>query len=134
VARLVTIQPTIAALGGQVAAATLGSPDEAAAFCRRRAPGLICLSEPSGNLHRRFGLGHGRPAQLAGPGVWLGGLRAALGGHMIGKRAGDPLMMPGLFVIDGGGRIAYAHYAAHIADHAPNEEVIAAVRRLGDVT
>jgi peroxiredoxin len=38
--------------------------------------------------------------------------------------------MPGAFIIDRTGRIAYAHYARHAGDHAPEAEIIAAVRAL----
>lgn len=58
------------------------------------------FSDPRCQLYRQFGLDQGGFKQLFGLKVWLRGLRAGLfDGHGIGPIAGNPLQMPGAFVV-----------------------------------
>ena len=53
------------------------------------------------SLYRAFGLKQGSWRQLAGPKVWFRGLSASLiGGHKVGRPAGDVRQMPGMFLLD----------------------------------
>ena len=53
------------------------------------------------SLYRAFGLKEGSWWQLAGPRVWFRGLSASLiGGHKVGRPAGDIRQMPGMFLLD----------------------------------
>ena len=60
------------------------------------------ISDPSCDLYRAFGLGRGSAAQLVGPGVLARGVTALFGGHGIGLPVGDPLQMPGVFLLHDG--------------------------------
>jgi len=60
------------------------------------------FSDPDRIAYRAFELRRGTLLQLFGPAVLLGGLRAALRGHGIGRLAGDGFQMPGAFVISKG--------------------------------
>jgi peroxiredoxin len=132
VARLVALQPSLTAAGADVAVVALATPTQAAAFCRQRAPGLRCLAEPSGDLYRAFSVGRITPAMLVRPAAIAAGVRATLAGHVQGRTVGDAGWVPAAFVIGRDGRIAYAHYARHPGDHAPEAELLAAVARLTD--
>jgi hypothetical protein len=60
------------------------------------------VDDQGGVLYRAFGLARGSLWQIAGPPVWLGGLRALVSGHGVGKAGGDVLRMPGVFLIRDG--------------------------------
>jgi peroxiredoxin len=130
IARLATLHPTLAESGARVVVVTMANPEQADSFCRQRAPGLLCVAEPTADLHRRYGLRQGTVLELAGPASLLAGARATLAGHAqgLGRPIGDPTMLPGTFVIDQRGHVAYAHYAAHAGDQTPTEAIVAAVR------
>lgn len=127
-ARLAALRPDLVALGARVALVTLGRPDTVAA-CAERAPGIDCLVVPDAALYRRFGLERAGLAEVASPAAFVAGVRATLAGHRNGLPTGDGRQMPGTFVIDAAGRIAYARYAAHVGDHTPDAEIVAAVAR-----
>ena len=53
------------------------------------------------SLYRAFGLGAGSWWQLAGPRVWWRSVQATLvGGHEVGRPAGDIRQMPGMFLLN----------------------------------
>lgn len=130
VARLVALQPSLTAAGADVAVVTLATPAQAAAFCGARAPGLHCLAEPSGDLQWAFSIGRITPAMLVKWATIAAGMRAILAGHVQGRAVGDVGWVPAVFVIGRDGRIAYAHYARHPGDHAPDADLLTAVVRL----
>lgn len=110
----------------------LGRPDQAAEFCERRWVPFACLTSPDASAHRAYGLRRGSLNQLAGPRVWLPGLRNALKGNPQGRFGqGDPARLPGTFVVDAEGRIRYAHRGRRSDDNPPNDEVLSAVAALG---
>ena len=66
------------------------------------------------SLYQAFGLQRGSLRQVAGPKVWF---RAAFAGRLrrfgLGKVSGDPLQMPGVFLIHNCGLVkAYRHQSA----------------------
>ncbi|MCC6625885.1 MAG: redoxin domain-containing protein [Chloroflexi bacterium] len=130
VARLVALQPSLTAAGADVAVVAPATPVQVAAFCGPRAPGLHCLAEPSGDLQRAFSIGRITPAMLVKRAAIAAGMRALLAGHVQGRTVGDVGWVPAAFVIGRDGRIAYAHYARHPGDHAPDADLLAAVARL----
>ncbi|MCA8974708.1 MAG: AhpC/TSA family protein, partial [Planctomycetes bacterium] len=54
--------------------------------------------------------------QLFGPRVFAAAWRAWRKGHGVGRPAGDPLVMPGVMVVDGG-RILWEHPFRDVGDH-----------------
>lgn len=57
------------------------------------------FADPDRLLYRALNLGRGSFLQLFGPSVWLGGARAVMKGHGIGRLEGDGFQMPGAFII-----------------------------------
>lgn len=111
----------------------LGTPAQAAAFCRRWDVPFICLTSPDGRAHRAYGLRRGNLNQVAGPRVWMPWLRATARGHHQGRFGqGDPARLPGTFVVDPTGIVRYAHRGRRADDTPPNDEVLAAVAALGE--
>ena len=106
----------------------LGRPDQAGSFCQRRRVPFACLTSPDGTAHRAYGLRRGSLNQVAGPRVWLPGLRNALQGNRQGRFGqGDPARLPGTFVVDTDGQIRFAHRGRRSDDNPPNDTVLAAL-------
>jgi hypothetical protein len=84
---------------------------------------FVCLADPEKIAYRAFGLRQGTLGQVAGPRMWLGGLRAVVRGG-IGTPQGDPWQMPGTFVVDRVGIIRFAHYGATSVDRPNNDELV----------
>ena len=112
----------------------LGKPEHAANICGRLAPSVTCIVDSEKSAYVQYGLRQGTILQLFGPRVLAAGARAASGGHSQGQRTGDPMMMPGTFIVDGQGIIRYIHYSQHAGDHPPIEELLAAGQQLRDQT
>lgn len=81
------------------------------------------ISDPSCELYRAFGLGRGSAGQLFGPSVLARGVTALFGGHGVGLPVGDPLQMPGVFLLRDG-EIVREHRHGTIAD-VPDYESLA---------
>ena len=81
------------------------------------------ISDPSCELYRAFGLGRGSVGQVAGPAVLVRGLTALFGGHGLGMPVGDPLQMPGVFLLRDG-EIVREHRHDTVAD-VPDYERLA---------
>jgi len=59
----------------------------------------------------------------------LKGLQAVSQGHFPGRPQGDPMQMPGAFVIDKGGHFLLQHFARDAADHLSVAAIIGAVQK-----
>ncbi len=80
----------------------MGSPAEGDRFFDERWPEARAVSDERKALYAAFGLTRGSIGQVAGPRVWLPGLKAILR-HGLGKPVGDPLMLSGWFLVAGDG-------------------------------
>jgi hypothetical protein len=67
-------------------------------------------------LYNAFGLRHGTLTQLLGPSVWVRGVEAMAKGNFIGKPVGDPLVLPGYFLIYDQ-QVIWEYRSKHSADH-----------------
>lgn len=112
--------------GADVALATMGTPEQVAAFRERYQLPFHCLSDVEGRAYRAYAVPRGRLGAVAGPAMWRRGWKALLR-HGAGKVIGDPYQLPGSFVIDTTGVIRKAHRAKSSADWPPNEELIDAI-------
>jgi hypothetical protein len=88
--------------GGQVAMVGMGTVEQTAAFREAMRLPFRCLADPEKVAYRAFGLRQATLGQVAGPRMWLRGVKAMLRGGL-GLPIGDPWQMPGTFVIDGAG-------------------------------
>ena len=104
----------------------LGTPAEGDAFLEQRWPGARAVSDPDRKLYTAFGLGRARIGQLFAPRVLLAGLRARRFG--VGKPVGDPLVMSGWFLVDGG-RVTWKHVHDHAGEERRYDELAAALAR-----
>jgi hypothetical protein len=67
-------------------------------------------------FYNAFRLQQGSFVQLLGPRVWVRGIEAAAKGNFIGKPLGDPLVLPGYFLIYDN-QIIWQYLSQHSADH-----------------
>ena len=109
-----------------------GEPRHAQAFCEHRSIDVFhCTVTPKNEAHRRYGLERGSVMEVAGPKVWLRGARTFFSPNARqGRTIGDPMQLPGTFVIDTAGVVRYAHRNTTSADNPPNEELLAALQAL----
>lgn len=89
--------------------------EEAEPHFAARWPDAAAVADPEQDLYRAFGLGRGSALQLLGPRVWLSGLRALGGLHGVGRPTGDPLVMPGAFLVRDGA-VTWSHVSEHAGD------------------
>jgi peroxiredoxin len=118
----------IRAAGGDVVCVFMYRAAPTRNFCRQRNVELECLGDPDREGYHAVGLERGGAKELASPKVALGLLRAARHGAVAGKPEGDTRQMPGTFVVDPNGRVAYAHYNRDQSDNPPIAAVLEAVR------
>jgi hypothetical protein len=81
-------------------------------------PEARAVSDLSKTFYNAFGIKRGGMRELLGPEVWACGVRATAKGHLSGVPVGDPLSMPGLFLVEGDA-IIWQHRFRHVGDH-PN--------------
>ena len=103
--------------GVTVVLVTMSPAERAAAFLEENhLADCSIVSDPSRRLYRAFGIGRGTLAQLLGPRVWLGGVKALLRtGRLGGKLEGDGFQMPGLALIHRG-RLVKTYRYQTVAD------------------
>lgn len=112
--------------GGDVAVVTMGSPEQTAAFRERNQLPFVCLADPDRKAYTAFHVPRGTTAQVLGPGVWGGGLKAVLRAG-VGKPIGDVMQLHASFVVDTEGIVRYAHLPKNSADRPTNDELITAL-------
>jgi peroxiredoxin len=108
--------------GLTLAAVTQGTPAEALEYCKRQAPGVVCLSDPDRSAYHAFGLERGTIWQVVlSPEVIKGTATARQHGHIaeLPPQGQDVMQMSGTFIIGTDGRIRLPYYYENIADHAP---------------
>ncbi len=94
----------IEATGTRVAFIHMGSEEQAGSFFARWGNVDIArFSDPAAILYREFGLERGGLSEMLNLRVWVRGFKAAItGGFGFGRPIGDPLQMPGAFLIRDG--------------------------------
>lgn len=117
--------------GGQVAVVTMGQPSQARQFREYYRLPFPLLSDPQRSAYQAFHVPRGGILSVAGPGIWAAGAQSLLK-HGLGQIVGDPYQLPGAFVIDRAGKIAYAHYSRTSADVPTNEQLIGQLAQLND--
>jgi hypothetical protein len=108
---------------------TLAAVEPTRAFVGKLWPAARAVADPTQRFYGAFELGHGSTAKYLGPGVWAAGLRALWKGNGVGRPVGDPLTLPGLFLVHGGELIA-EHSFRHAGDHPDWKRVAARVKGL----
>ena len=99
----------IRAAGGEVAAVTMGTIEQAARIKQSLGLPFTCLADSQQEAYRAFEIPRGSLSQVAGPSIWGPGL-AALRRGGLGVPRGDLLQLQATLVIDGEGIVRYVHH------------------------
>ena len=95
----------------------LGTVEEGERFFAKRWPEVRTVSDPDAVFYQGFELQRLKLRSLLSPAMWGRGLQAFTKGHGVGAPVGDPLRMPGLFLVDGDGAVRWSHRSKHTGDH-----------------
>ena len=115
--------------GGHVAAVTMGKPEQSRRFREYYQLPFVLLSDPQQAAYRAYHVPRGGLLAVAGPSMWAAGAQSFFK-RGVGQIVGDPYQLPGSFVIDRAGQIAYAHYGRTSADVPSNQALIGVLQRL----
>ncbi|HUR49523.1 MAG TPA: peroxiredoxin-like family protein [Acidimicrobiales bacterium] len=115
--------------GAGIVAIGTGNRQFAAAFVRDEAIRFPVLIDDRAEAAKAIELGRTSALGLLRPSVIAGRRRAAAAGHSQ-KRLGErPMQLGATLVIGRGGEVLYSHMDSDVADHAPIEDVLAALRQ-----
>lgn len=85
-------------------------------------PEARAIADPGGQFYGAFGLRGGSIVQLAGPKALWRAFLAFLKGHRQGRVAGDPRVMPGMFLIRDGS-VVWSHRSAYNGDRPEYDSI-----------
>lgn len=119
--------PQFEQAGGRVVLVGMGAPEETAAFMSNLDISVPMISDPDRRLYRDFGLKMASIPELFLPSVAFKAISAMAQGHTVGLPVGDIRQLPGVFIIDTGGRIVFSHVGKDAADHPDAETLLVAL-------
>jgi hypothetical protein len=117
----------IEAFGGGIAFVGNGTPRAADWLQKRFAADSTVLTDPGLVSYKAIGARSGLMSTL-GPNAWASGIRAFRSGARQSTTKGHPYQQGGLVVMGPGDKLLYQHVSRAAGDHAPVEDVIAALR------
>lgn len=103
----------------------MGEVEQVAAIKKKFHIPFLCLADPDQSAYKEFEIIRGSLSAIAGPRVWLPGLRALFRGGM-GKPGDDVFQLHGSFAIDQSGVVQLAHHPQSSADHVTFDQIVAA--------
>jgi peroxiredoxin len=118
----------VRAAGGEVVAVGTGNPAMARAFAEDYAIPYPVLIDADARAARAAAVRKGSVLGMFHPASYAGTARAWKAGHRIGGAGRRVTQLGSTFVLGPGPTLRYAHRDAHSADHAPLDEVLAALR------
>jgi peroxiredoxin len=131
VAQLRRKLPEFEQSGGRLVLVGMGNPEETADFAEKFGGSLPMISDPGRRLYQTFGLKNAPTLELLSPFVAFKALSAMAQGHSVGMPVGDIRQLPGVFIIDTGGRIVFSYFGKDPADHPDPETILAALKAMG---
>lgn len=117
----------IRALGADVVAVGTGDVRYAEAFVRDERVPCCVLVDDDARAARAASVRRATPWGLLSPRSYRGSLEAWRAGHHIHASGKRVTQLGATFVIGPGSQVRYTHIDEHSADHAPLEDVLAAL-------
>lgn len=117
----------LAAKNAEVIVFVESADESVAEFARRDDVKFRLVGDPDKRVYAQFGVERGKLAAYFAPGALASALKATVRGHMHGRCEGSELQLPGDFIVDENGRIAFAHRGRHIGDNTPLDALLAAL-------
>ena len=121
----------ITATGAEVVAIGTGDQRYAAAFVKDEDVPFPVLVDDDGEAAGAASLRSAGVTGLVNPRVLAGSLKAFRGGSRQKRSGARPMQLGATFVVGPGDAVRYEHLDADIADHAPIDDVLAALRPPG---
>jgi len=87
---------------------------------------VVC--DPEENVFTLYGVSPGNLFGYLTPSVIMKAMKASRAGFKHGKKEGNEMQLPAVFIINGDGKIAYAYYGKNIGDVPDNREILNAAR------
>jgi len=119
--------PEIRGAGADLVAIGTGDRRYAEAFVSDEKISFPVLLDEEGEAARAASLGRAGARKIIGPAPLAGALRAVAGGHRQHRTGKRPLQLGATFVIGPGEVVRYEHLDGTVSDHAPIQDVLAAL-------
>jgi peroxiredoxin len=87
---------------------------------------IVC--DPEEKVFALYGVAPGNLFGYLTPSVIIKAMKSSRAGFKHGKKEGKEMQLPAVFIINGDGKIAYAHYGKNIGDVPDNQVILNAVR------
>ena len=113
--------------GAEVVAIGMGRVDMAKHFADTRDIPFPLLVDHDRESYRALELRVGSLLDVAGPKVWVRGIKGMLGGHTSTLPKQDPKQMGGVMVVARGGDVLFLHRAQESSDNPPIDDVLNAL-------
>ena len=120
--------PAIRALGAKVVAIGTGDVGQARDFAESEEISFPVLVDDRAEAARAASVRRVGMLQLFHPASYAGARRAWRAGHRLGVPGRRTNQLGATFVVGAGPVVKYQHYDAHTADHAPMDEIFAALK------
>ena len=88
------------------------------------------VSDPDCVLFKKYGLRDMNPRDYRSPRMLVQVVKVLAGGYGYKSGQGSSSQLGGVFIIDTGGKVRFAHIAANAADHPSPQEIIQAAATL----
>lgn len=112
---------------------TLLPRDQLAAFRAEMALPFSCCADPDAGVHAAYGLERAPVARLLGlPTIWAYVRLMLAGRRPLPPSGEDVRRLGGDFVLDGRGRVVFAHRSRHPADRPSVARLVTALESTGD--
>lgn len=102
---------------------TLGNQEQAEEFRLKTQSPHRFIADPERKLHALFDLPRGGLAQMIAPHVMIRGLAGIMKGYVNRRGPGDPMQLPGVFIIETDGSVIWEYRGRDASDNPPPEEI-----------
>lgn len=130
VAELITHRTDFERAGIDIVVIGNGSPHQAGVFSHEMKAPFPILTDPTGDTYTAYGLGKATGSSMFDPRVVIGGVRAALKGHLPKRSQGDPRQLQGQFLIDRNGIIRHADRPKLMSDIPSPQALLESANRI----
>jgi peroxiredoxin len=114
----------LAAKNAEVIVFVESADESVAEFAKRDDVKFRLVGDPEKRVYAQWGVERGKLAAYLAPGAMLTALKATVRGHMHGRCEGSELQLPGDFIVDEEGNVAFAHRGRHIGDNTPLDTLL----------
>jgi peroxiredoxin len=116
--------------GIDVVLVSSGTPAQAEVFRHDYEVPFTIICDPDRILFKKYGLSDMDPRDYRSPRMLLQVVKVLAGGYGYKSGQGSSSQLGGVFIIDTGGKVRFAHIAANAADHPSPQEIIQAAATL----